>query len=82
VSDVASADNRIDVDELRPTFTACRECGTALHRDERAGHRCDEERRLEFAVRHELTAFEAELGTWLGTAQGRFAAWLAERDRP
>jgi hypothetical protein len=68
--------------EPRPTFTACRACGAALHRDERDGHRCDEQRRLEFVVRHELPAFEGELEAWLGTPGGRFAAWLAERERP
>ena len=71
----------MNVNEPRPTFTACRECGEALHRDELAGHRCDEERQLELFVRRELLAFEGELGSWLGTPQGRFAAWLAERDR-
>jgi hypothetical protein len=71
----------MNVDEPRPTFTACRECGEALHRDELAGHRCDEDRQLELLVRPGLLAFEDELGQWLGTPQGRFAAWLAERDR-
>jgi hypothetical protein len=71
----------MNVDEPRPTFTACRECGEALHRDELAGHRCDEERQLELLVRRELLAFGDELGSWLRTPQGRFAAWLAERER-
>jgi hypothetical protein len=70
------------VDEPRPTFAACPECGEALHRDELAEHRCDEERQLEVAVQRALTAFEGELGAWLGTPGGRFAVWLAERDRP
>ena len=70
------------VDEPRPTFAACPECGEALHRDELDEHRCDEERQLEVAVQRALTAFEGELGAWLGTAGGRFAVWLAERDRP
>jgi uncharacterized protein with NRDE domain len=72
----------MDVNQPRPTFTACRECGGAVHRDELDGHRCHEERQLELAVGRELAAFEGELGAWLGTAQGRFAAWLAERERP
>jgi uncharacterized protein with NRDE domain len=71
----------MEMNEPRPTFTACRDCGEALHRDERGEHRCDEARRLELVVRRELAAFEGELGTWLGTPGGRFAAWLAERDR-
>jgi hypothetical protein len=71
----------MNVNEPRPTFTACRECGEALHRDELAGHRCDEERQLELLARRELVAFEVELESWLRTPQGRFAAWLAERER-
>jgi hypothetical protein len=53
-----------------------------VHRDELAGHRCDEERQLELAVGRELAAFEGEFGAWLDTPRGRFAAWLAERERP
>ena len=26
-------------------------------------------------------AFDAQLAAWLSTARGRFAAWIAERDR-
>jgi hypothetical protein len=70
------------VDEPRPTFAACPECGEALHRDELDDHRCDEERQLEVAVQRALTAFEGELGAWLETPGGRFAVWLAERGRP
>jgi hypothetical protein len=33
-------------------------------------------------IRREVTAFEAELGAWLATPHGRFAAWLAARERP
>jgi hypothetical protein len=29
----------------------------------------------------EIDAFDAELAAWLATPQGRFAAWVAERDR-
>ena len=64
--------------ELRPTFSACPSCGAAVHRDEHAGHVCDEARQL---VRAELAGFDSELGYWLATPQGRFAAWLAARDR-
>jgi hypothetical protein len=72
----------MNVNEPRPTFAACPDCGEALHRDELDGHRCDVKRQFEVAVRRELTAFESELRTWLGTPHGRFAAWLAERERP
>ena len=70
------------MNEPRPTFTACRDCGEALHRDEVDGHRCDEERQLELVVSRALAAFEGELGAWLSSAHGRFAVWLAERERP
>jgi hypothetical protein len=72
----------MNVNEPRPTFAACPECGEALHRDELDGHHCDETRQLELAVRRGLTAFERELGAWLGTPAGLFAVWVAERDRP
>ena len=72
----------MNVDEPRPTFAACPDCGEALHRDELDEHRCNEARQLEVAVQRALTAFEGELGAWLGTPDGRFASWLAERDRP
>jgi hypothetical protein len=32
-------------------------------------------------LRDEIEAFEDELGAWLRTARGRFAAWLAVRER-
>jgi hypothetical protein len=72
----------MNVNEPRPTFAACPECGVALHRDELDGHRCDRKRQFESAVRRELVAFEGALGAWLGTPHGRFAVWLAERERP
>lgn len=72
----------MSVNEPRPTFTACRDCGEALHRDERDAHLCDEVRLLELIVRRELAAFDGELAAWLATPGGRFAAWLAERERP
>ena len=75
---VATADTEHEMSEPRPTFSACPMCGAAVHRDERAEHVCDEARQL---VRAELAAFDAELGDWLATPHGRFAAWLAERDR-
>jgi ssDNA-binding Zn-finger/Zn-ribbon topoisomerase 1 len=71
----------MNVNEPRPTFEACPECGVALHRDELEGHRCDEKRQVELAVRRQVNAFEGELGAWLATPHGRFAMWLAERDR-
>jgi hypothetical protein len=71
----------MNVNEPRPTFAPCPDCGEALHRDEWDGHHCDGQRQIELAVRRALTAFEGELGAWLGTPHGRFAEWLAERER-
>jgi hypothetical protein len=45
---------------------------------------CDVERVLDFRLfqlRDEIAAFDAQLAEWLRTARGRFAAWIAERDR-
>ncbi|MFL5963525.1 MAG: hypothetical protein ACJ757_11615 [Gaiellaceae bacterium] len=70
------------MNDPRPTFTACSECGEALHRDELDGHRCSEQRQSELAVRRALTTFEGELAAWLETPEGRFSVWLAERERP
>jgi ssDNA-binding Zn-finger/Zn-ribbon topoisomerase 1 len=72
----------VNVNEPRPTFAACPECGEALHRDEWDEHRCDEQRQFELAVRRALARFEGAFGAWLGTPHGRFAEWLAERERP
>ena len=69
------------MNEPRPTFTACPECGEAVHRDELEGHRCDEDRQLESVGRRALAALEGKLVAWLGTPHGRFATWLAERER-
>jgi ssDNA-binding Zn-finger/Zn-ribbon topoisomerase 1 len=71
----------VHVNEPRPTFAACPDCGEALHRDELEGHHCDRARQFEAALRREVRAFEGQFGAWLGTPQGRFAAWLAERER-
>ena len=62
----------------------CPECGASLSRAASGEHVCDEERLLDFRLfqlRGEIASFDAQLSAWLGTAAGRFAAWLAERDR-
>jgi hypothetical protein len=51
---------------------------------EAGAHVCDGERLLDFRLFHlreEIVAFDAQLATWLASARGRFAAWVAERDR-
>lgn len=47
-------------------------------------HVCDSERLLafqNFRVRQEVARFDTQLGAWLATPEGRFAVWLAERQR-
>jgi hypothetical protein len=59
----------------------CDECGTSLDRDERDGHACDPERRLEYQLfqqRAAIADFDDELGAYLASPHGRFAVWYAE----
>jgi hypothetical protein len=66
-------------------FMPCPECGVSVERVEIDLHECDAERLLDFRLfqlREEIAAFDAQLAAWLASACGRFAAWLAERDRP
>ena len=51
---------------------------------ERDDHECDPVRQLEFRVlqlREEIAGFDASLDHYLDSPQGRFAQWLAERER-
>ena len=69
---------------FQPTHMPCTECGASVELAVSEQHACDEERRLDyriFQLREEIAAFEAQLSAWLETVHGRFAAWLAERDR-
>ena len=62
----------------------CPECGASLSRAASGEHVCDEGRRLDFRLfqlRAEIASFDEQLSAWLGTAAGRFAAFVAERDR-
>jgi hypothetical protein len=34
-----------------------------------------------FQLRDEIATFDAQLVAWLASARGRFAIWIAERDR-
>ena len=66
-------------------YMPCPSCGASLERAKAAAHTCDPERLLNFRLfqlREEIEAFEPQLAEWLASARGRFAAWLAERDRP
>jgi hypothetical protein len=62
----------------------CAECGASIQRGDADSHVCDSERLLDFRLfqlRDEIAAFDAQLAAWLASARGRFAEWLAERDR-
>ncbi len=68
----------------QPRFMPCRDCGESVARVERDTHICDPDRLADFRVfqlRDEIAAFETQLAGWLDTAHGRFAAWIAARDR-
>ena len=65
-------------------FTPCVACGAWVPHGASEPHVCDGERVLDFRIfqlRGEIAAFDAQLAAWLSTARGRFAAWIAERDR-
>jgi hypothetical protein len=69
---------------FHPRHMPCIECGESVELVHADAHACDEERRLDyrlFQLRDEIAAFEAQLSAWLESVHGRFAAWLAERDR-
>jgi hypothetical protein len=62
----------------------CSECGASVRVSEREGHTCEPERRLEFRLfqlRGEVAGFDDDLSGYLQSPHGRFAQWLAERDR-
>jgi hypothetical protein len=68
----------------RPDHLPCPECGASVAREHADSHTCDEARRLDYLViqyQDELAGFEDELGAWLESPEGMFAAWLAERRR-
>ena len=63
----------------------CPECGASVERSEADSHVCDPERLLDhlmFRLRSEVRAFDAALSAFLDSPDGRFAQWLAERERP
>jgi hypothetical protein len=62
----------------------CAECGASVRVAVRDEHECDPERRLDFRMfqlRDEIADFEESLRGFLESAHGRFAQWLAERER-
>lgn len=62
----------------------CTECGASVRVAVRDEHVCDPERRLDyliFQLREEISTFEESLRRFFDSAHGRFAVWLAERER-
>jgi hypothetical protein len=63
----------------------CPSCGASVAVAHDFGaHVCDDDRRLDFRLielRAEIDRFADDLASWLGTPHGRFALWLAERER-
>jgi hypothetical protein len=65
-------------------YMPCAECGASVDRAGSGAHVCDTERLLEFhlfQLRQEVAAFDAQFAGWLVSTRGRFAAWIAARDR-
>ncbi|HEX6761197.1 MAG TPA: hypothetical protein VF094_00210 [Gaiellaceae bacterium] len=62
----------------------CPVCGASLPVGGPGEHVCDESRRLDYRLaelRGEIERFPEDFGSWLDTPVGRFAQWLAARDR-
>lgn len=62
----------------------CSECGASVARASQAEHVCDRERLLDYRVfqlSSEIAAFPTQLSAYLDSSHGRFAAYLAERER-
>ena len=65
-------------------YMPCAECGTSVALAERDAHVCDPEQLLDyrmFQLREEVAAFDDVLHEYLDSKHGRFAQWLAERER-
>ena len=63
----------------------CPECGASVAAAARETHTCDPERQVEyqlFQLRADVEGFDAAVSAYLDSPNGRFAQWLAERDRP
>jgi hypothetical protein len=69
---------------FEPAFMPCSDCGASVARSGRERHACEDERLLDFRLfqlRDEVGAFDEHLSRYLASPAGRFAAFLAERDR-
>jgi hypothetical protein len=68
----------------RSRYMPCTECGASVIVAAHGEHVCDPERKLDylmFQLREEVASFDEVLREYLGSAGGRFAQWVAERDR-
>jgi hypothetical protein len=68
----------------QPAHLPCPACGASVPREAGVAHVCDEVERRAFElfqVRMEADRFDAELVRWLGSPQGRFSVFYAERER-
>ena len=68
----------------RPHHVPCPTCGASVACGEDETHECEEERLLDYLVlqhRDEVERFDGELDAWLDSPAGRFAVWLAVRNR-
>ena len=62
----------------------CPECGASVAAGDETDHVCEAERLLDyrmFQLADEVASFESALHSYLATPLGRFAQWLAERER-
>jgi hypothetical protein len=67
-----------------PHHMPCPDCGASVPVATDAAHVCEPERALDFRLvelRPEIARFEADYAAWLETPSGRFARFVAERDR-
>ena len=65
-------------------FMPCSDCGASISVAAHDEHVCDPERKLDFLMfqlREEIASFDEVLREYLGSATGRFAQWIAQRDR-
>lgn len=65
-------------------YLPCNECGALLSSEQRSRHVCSPEDsaiHLVTKARVQLTVLEDELARFLATSEGKFALFLAERQR-
>ncbi len=67
-----------------PSHFPCIDCGASVTSADVWTHVCDADQLHSFRLfpfRTEIAAFDSQLTEWLATTPGRFAMWIAERDR-